>query len=88
LRTGIITVAGKEAMRIGPAAFSAAASDSYKNMRDEEKKQLEDSMVKEREKTMTIRDIKKEGSKLFQKIELQVCTYFAILLVCLLHVCL
>ncbi len=75
-------------MKTGPAAFSAAASDSYKNMRDGDKKQLEDSMVKEREKTMTIRDIKKEGSKLFRKIELHVRTYFTIWLACLLHVCL
>ncbi len=75
-------------MKTGPAAFSAAASDSYKNMRDEDKKQLEDSMVKEREKTMTIRDIKKEGSKLFRKIELHVRTYFTILrLVCYMYVC-
>ena len=56
-------------MQVGPAAFSKAASDTYRNMGDEEKSMLGDSVIKESEKTMTIRDIKKEGSKLFHKIE-------------------
>ncbi len=56
-------------MQVGPAAFSKAASDTYRNMGDEEKSMLGDSVIKESEKTMTIRGIKKEGSKLFHKIE-------------------
>ena len=66
-------VAGKDAMKNGPAAFSMAASEAYKKMGDDEKKLLEDSIIGESEKTMTIKDIKREGSKLFRKIELQVC---------------
>ncbi len=39
-------------MQVGPAAFSKAASDTYRNMGAEEKSMLEDSVIKESEKTM------------------------------------
>ncbi len=51
------------------------ASDTYRNMGAEEKSMLGDSVIKESEKTMTIREIKKEGSKLFHKIEQHVHYY-------------
>ena len=60
-------------MKNGPAAFSMAASEAYKKMGNGEKKLLEDSIISESEKTMTIKDIKWLGSKLFRRIELQVC---------------
>ena len=66
-------LAGKEARKNGPAAFNLAASVLYKNMDEAERKLLDDSIPEESEKTMTIKGIKREGSKLFHKIKLQVC---------------
>ena len=65
-------LAGKEARKNGPAAFNLAASVLYKNMDEAERKLLDDS-IPESEKTMTIKVIKREGSKLFHKIKFQVC---------------
>lgn len=42
-------------------------------MDEAERKLLDDSIPEESEKTMTIKGIKREGSKLFHKIKLQVC---------------
>ncbi len=72
-----MNVVGKEAMQGGPAAFSKVASETCKKMGDEDKKLLDDYTIVESNKTMSIRVIKKEGSQLFQKIELQVCPYLA-----------
>ena len=69
---GNFYLAGKEAMKNGPAAFNIAASEQYKNIGEEERKKLDDIIPEEREKVMTIKNIKREGAKLFQKIETQV----------------
>ena len=50
-----IMVAGKDAMKNGPAAFSMAASEAYKKMGYDEKKLLKDSTISESEKTMIIK---------------------------------
>jgi len=70
----IFLVAGRDAMRNGPAAFNVAASEAYKERGDDDKKFLDDSIV-QNEKTMTIKAIKREGAKLLRKIELQVCFF-------------
>jgi len=64
-------VGGKEAMINGPAAFNAVASEHYKAM-DEEGKKLLGNDISESVKTMTVRNIKHGGLKLFRRIESQV----------------
>ena len=64
---GNFYLAGKEAMKNGPAAFNIAASEQYKNIGEEERK-LDDIIPEEREKVMTIKNIKREGAKLFQQV--------------------
>ena len=56
---GNFYLAGKEAMKNGPAAFNIAASEQYKNIGEEEKKKLDDIIPEEREKVMTIKNIKR-----------------------------
>ncbi len=68
-------------MQKGPAAFSSAASEVYKNMADNDKKLLENTVAEDSKKTMTMKSIKREGSKLFHKIQLQVYS-FVIFLKC------
>ena len=70
----VLILGGKEAMKNGPAAFNVVASEHYKAL-DEEENKLLDNDIPESEKILTIRDIKREGSKSFRKIESQVFFY-------------
>ena len=58
-----VYVAGKDAMKISMSAFNMASGDQYKHMGDEEWMLLEASIPDKMEKTLTIKNIRKEGSK-------------------------
>ena len=59
-------------MKNSPGVFNVAASEAYRRLGDDEKKLLDDSTVGDSVKTMSIKNIKREGAKLFHTIELQV----------------
>ena len=64
---------GKEAMMSGAAAFNKAASTSYANLPVEEKRRLKDIADSQaQESNMSVKDISKTGSKIFDRLRIQV----------------
>ena len=58
-------------MSVGPSEFSRAASVAYGNITQADKDELKTS---ERVDVLSVKDIKREGKKIFQNIQKQVIT--------------
>ena len=67
----VFLIAGKEAMKKGPGAFNLAASMEYKKL-DGDRSWLNESSI-ESNYEMNEGAIKREGAKIFLKIQSQVC---------------
>ncbi len=65
-------LAGKEARKNGAAAFNIRAAEVYRKMGEDDHKILKESIPEETEITLSIKAVKREGAKLFDKIGLQV----------------
>lgn len=67
-------LAGKLAMAEGCSTFNKVASELYKNLDSKEKDRLRNLCSEgEAEKTMTEKEIKKMGARIFKKIQSHVC---------------
>ena len=65
--------AGKKAMQNGPGAFNKAASESYKNLNEEMNARLQEASAtycsSTAGETMSIAEVRREGRKIFSKIQ-------------------
>ena len=61
----------------GPGMFSKAASLSYKSLNQTERAQLKETCIKEssKEEIMSAREVMREGTKVFSKIQCLVINY-------------
>ena len=64
--------AGKEAMKEGPGAFNVSASERYKSLGSDEQERLSELCEERRERVLNVKDVKREGAKVFRKIQSQV----------------
>ena len=64
--------AGKEAVKEGPGAFNVAASERYKSLGSDDQERLSELLEERRERVLNVKDVKREGAKVFRKIQSQV----------------
>ena len=60
-------------MAVGAGCFNMTASKAYSALTKEEREKLAEHCA-EKDQTLSRREIKKAGKKIFQKIEKQVCS--------------
>lgn len=59
-------------MKDGPGAFNVVASEQYRSLGDADREKLSELCEERREKVLSVKDVKREGAKLFRKIQSQV----------------
>ena len=63
----LIGVEGKQAITSGPGEFNIQASAKYAALSSEDKEKLVDAVEREPVKKLTKKDVIKEGTKIFKK---------------------
>lgn len=59
-------------MKEGPGAFNVAASEQYRRLEQGDREKLSELCEERREKVLSVKEVKREGAKIFRKIQSQV----------------